>query len=103
MRNLGAWLVLLISGIAAAQLCGQGARPATESPLPAAKKSEQKATDKQEKAGVNKLLAPNPRGSTEPTTTEIYEDEAFVESKKNTRIFTRHGSVAVTHVNVRSA
>ena len=102
MRNLGAGLVLLISGIAAAQLCGQGARPATESPLPAAKKSEQKATDKQEKSGANKLLAANPLGSTEPTTTEIYADEAFFDSNKNTGIFTGHVKVADPRFSVQS-
>ena len=102
MRNLGAGLVLLILGIAAAQICAQSAQSATESPLPTAKKADQKATDKQEKAGVNKLLAPNPLGSTEPTTTEIYADEAFFDSNKNTGIFTGHVKVADPRFNVQS-
>ena len=98
MKNLGAGLVLLISGIAAAQI----ALSATESPSPTAKKPEHKTTDKQEKSGANKLLGPNPVGSTEPTTTEIYADEAFFDSNKNTGIFTGHVKVADPRFSLQS-
>jgi lipopolysaccharide transport protein LptA len=102
MRNLGAGLVLLISGMVAAHLSAQSALSAAESPSPTAKKSEQKTTDKQEKSGVNKLLGPNPVGSTEPTTTEIYADEAFFDSNKNTGIFTGHVKVADPRFSLQS-
>jgi lipopolysaccharide transport protein LptA len=102
MRKLGAGLVLLISGIAVAQLCAQIALSATESPSPTAKKPAQKATDKQEKSVTNKLLGPNPAGSTEPTTTEIYADEAFFDSNKNTGIFTGHVKVADPRFSLQS-
>jgi lipopolysaccharide transport protein LptA len=98
MKNVGTGLVLLISGIAAAQI----ALSATESPSPTAKKPEHKTTDKQEKSGANKLLGPNPVGSTEPTTTEIYADEAFFDSNKNTGIFTGHVKVADPRFSLQS-
>jgi lipopolysaccharide transport protein LptA len=98
MKSLGAGLVLLISGIAAAQI----ALSATESPSPTAKKPEHKTTDKQGKSGANKLLGPNPVGSTEPTTTEIYADEAFFDSNKNTGIFTGHVKVADPRFSLQS-
>jgi len=89
-------LALLVLGLTAMQLNAQ-------SPSPAAKKAEKPAAAKQDQSGANKLLggAKTP-GSNEPTTTEIYADEAFFDSNKSMGIFSGHVKVTDPRFNVQS-
>ena len=79
-------LVLFISAVTAAQLCAQAA--VAPSPAAAARGSSPKEKNT---SATNKLFQPQ---SNEPTTTEIYADEAFFDSNKNMGIFS--GRVKVT-------
>jgi lipopolysaccharide transport protein LptA len=88
--------VLLASGIMAVQVCAQSASPP-------AKKPEKQASPKEDKSGVNKLLGESKTpGSNEPTTTEIYADEAFFDSNKSMGIFTGHVKVTDPRFNLQS-
>jgi lipopolysaccharide transport protein LptA len=100
MRKL-AILVLLLGGIVAAQLKAQNASPAKNA-SPAAKKPDKPAPEKADKTGANKFLGEAP-GSNEPTTTEIYSDEAFFDSNKSIGIFTGHVKVTDPRFNLQSA
>jgi lipopolysaccharide transport protein LptA len=80
-------LVSLISAIVAAQLFAQGAAAPALSATPA------KKPEIEEKSPANKFFGGGAQ-SNEPTTTEIYANEAFFDSSKNMGIFT--GSVRVT-------
>ena len=78
-----------------AQLYGQVAAPPADSSKPA-KKREKAVAEKGQKSSGDKISAPAATGlqSNEPTTTEIYADEAFFDSTKNMGIFS--GRVKVT-------
>lgn len=84
--------LLLMSGLAAPQLCAQ---PASSETSPSAANKNAKATgEKRDKSAVAKLLGQNPAGTNQPTTTEIYADEAFFDSNKSMGIFSGHVKVA---------
>jgi lipopolysaccharide transport protein LptA len=85
-------LVALIFVFTAAQLCGQAA----VSPAPSVAKAEpEKSAKEKDKPAAAKLFQPDSKTpTTEPTTTEIYADEAFFDSNKNMGIFS--GRVKVT-------
>jgi lipopolysaccharide transport protein LptA len=101
MRSLVLSLVLL------ACLFPQGlwaeTTPPETSATPAAKKAEKPAAQKDDQAPVNKLFGTD-QGSTsnEPTTTEIYADEAFFDSAKSTGVFSGHVKVKDPRFNVQS-
>jgi lipopolysaccharide transport protein LptA len=108
MRKL-AISVLLLGGIVAAPLMAQNASPAKNA-SPAAKKPDKQAPEKPDKpapekadkSGAHKFLGEAP-GSNEPTTTEIYSDEAFFDSNKSIGIFTGHVKVTDPRFNLQSA
>jgi lipopolysaccharide transport protein LptA len=99
MRKL-AISVLLLGGIVAAPLMAQNASPA-ENVSPVAKTADKPAPEKTDKSGANKFLGIAP-GSNEPTTTEIYSDEAFFDSNKSIGIFTGHVKVTDPRFNLQS-
>jgi lipopolysaccharide transport protein LptA len=94
MKRVAVSLVLMASMITA-QLHGQVAATPTDSSK-SPKKREKAAGEKENKSPTNKSPAPAATGlqSNEPTTTEIYADEAFFDSTKNMGIFS--GRVKVT-------
>src|SRR5947209_4568492 len=64
-------------------------------PVTSAAPAEQKKT----KADTNKLVNGQ---SNEPTTTEIYADEAFFDSNKNVGVFSGHVKVVDPRFNLQS-
>ena len=95
-------LVLLISAITATQLCAQAAHSPAESGKPA-NKPEKTATKKEEKSGADNFLGPaNAVNPNEPTTTEIYSDEAFFDSNKSTGVFSGRVKVTDPRFNLQS-
>jgi lipopolysaccharide transport protein LptA len=100
MKKLAA-LILLISCAPAAFLQGQIAASPVSSAAPVQK--AEKATAKGDKSSTNKLFgASNPLQSNEPTTTEIYADEAFFDSTKNMGIFSGRVKVTDPRFNLQS-
>jgi lipopolysaccharide transport protein LptA len=91
-------MLLLFSGVAAAQVCAQTATPEA----PAEKKSARATTEKTGKSAVAKLLGQSPAGSNQPTTTEIHADEAFFDSNKSMGIFSGHVKVADPRFNIQA-
>src|SRR5437879_6412978 len=87
MKDLG-W-VLLILAMTAGELFAQAAASPPQS-FAAAKTG--KSAAQKEKTPPNNLFGPETKGG-EPTTTEIYANEAFFDSNKNMGIF--NGSVKV--------
>jgi lipopolysaccharide transport protein LptA len=87
--------ILLIASVMTAQLEGQVAAAPTDSGK-SPKKREKAVGGKEDKSSSGRLSAPAATGlqSNEPTTTEIYADEAFFDSTKNMGIFS--GRVKVT-------
>jgi lipopolysaccharide transport protein LptA len=87
--------VALILSVMTMQLHGQVAAAPTDS-TKRPKKREKAVTEKEQKSSGDKISAPAAAGlqSNEPTTTEIYADEAFFDSTKNIGIFS--GRVKVT-------
>ena len=70
---------------------------------PAAKKPEKKADDKGDQSAINKFMGDGKSpGSTEPTTTEIFADEAFFDSGKSMGIFSGHVKVTDPRFNLQS-
>ena len=94
MKRAAVSLVLMVS-LMTAQLRGQVAAAPADSGKPP-KKREKAVAEKAHKSSGDKLSAPAATGlqSNEPTTTEIYADEAFFDSTKNMGIFS--GRVKVT-------
>src|SRR5438876_9057146 len=100
MKKLAA-LILLISCAPAALLQGQIAASPVSSAAPV--KKAEKATAKGDKSSTNQLFgASNPLQSNEPTTTEIYADEAFFDSTKNMGIFSGRVKVTDPRFNLQS-
>jgi lipopolysaccharide transport protein LptA len=100
-RACAAALVLLISVMTPAQVCAQ----AVGSPAQtiAAAGTEKTAREKKDKSAVNKLFQPDGKTtSNEPTTTEIYADEAFFDSNKNMGVFSGRVKVADPRFNLQS-
>ncbi len=98
-----ATLILLMASVAAAQLFGQiAAVPAGSASAPP-KKQEKPATKKEEKSSTNKLFGGgNALQSNEPTTTEIYADEAYFDSNKSMGIFSGRVKVTDPRFNLQS-
>jgi lipopolysaccharide transport protein LptA len=94
MKRVAVSLVLMAS-VMTAQLHGQAAAAPSDSSNPP-KKREKAVAEKGHKSSGDKISAPAATGlqSNEPTTTEIYADEAFFDSTKNVGIFS--GRVKVT-------
>jgi lipopolysaccharide transport protein LptA len=88
----GATLIFISLVVAIAQL------PAQTTSSPAAT-AEKKPKEKKEAA---KPTSTNPLQSNEPTTTEIYADEAFFDSNKNIGIFSGHVKVTDPRFNLQS-
>ncbi len=102
MKTLGA-LILIIACATGEHLPGQIAAAPTGSAAPA-KKAKKPASEKQNKSSTAKLFGPgtNPLQSNEPTTTEIYSDEAFFDSTKNVGIFSGRVKVIDPRFNLQS-
>jgi lipopolysaccharide transport protein LptA len=104
-------LVLLIACAIGARSAGQIAAEPAGSPA-AAKKAEKPAKDKaknkdkkkEDKSSGTNLLGSNAAGmkSDQPTTTEIYADEAFFDSTKNMGIFSGRVKVVDPRFNLQS-
>ena len=102
MKRL-ATLILLIATLTAAQLDGQIAAAPTASTPTLPKKREKQAAEKDEKSSTNKPSGgSNLLQSNEPTTTEIYADEAFFDSNKSMGIFTGRVKVTDPRFNLQS-
>ena len=96
-------LVLFIACAVGTRLPGQTAAVPASSPVPA-KKSEKPAKKKQDKSSATNLFGSSAAGlqSNEPTTTEIYADEAFFDSTKNMGIFSGRVKVTDPRFNLQS-
>jgi len=106
MRTIAIFMALSLLA-ATDKLCGQAAASPQESKTPGVQKAEKKekaAKEKaaQAKASPNKLAGTNATQPTGPVTTEIYADEAFFDSNKNTGIFTGHVKVTDPRFNLQS-
>ena len=106
MTKLGV-LVLFIACAIGARAAGEIAAAPAGSPAPA-KKAEKSAKDKDKKKedkspGTN-LFGSSASGpqSNQPTTTEIYSDEAFFDSTKNMGIFSGRVKVVDPRFNLQS-
>ena len=110
MRKLGV-LVLFIACAIGARSAGQIAAASAGSPV-AAKKAEKPTKDKaknkdkkkEDKSSGTNLFGSSPAGiqSDQPTTTEIYSDEAFFDSTKNMGIFSGRVKVVDPRFNLQS-
>ena len=104
MRQLTA-LVLVITCATDARLQAQttAATPKAVTAAPA-KKPQKQVPQKENKAPANPLFGQSAMGldSNEPTTTEIYADEAFFDSTKNMGIFSGRVKVTDPRFNLQS-
>jgi lipopolysaccharide transport protein LptA len=110
MKKL-AVLVLFFAYAIAARLDGQIAAAPAVSPAPAKKaekpaevKAKNKDKKKEDKSSSTNLFGSSAAGpqSNEPTTTEIYSDEAFFDSTKNMGIFSGRVKVVDPRFNLQS-
>jgi lipopolysaccharide transport protein LptA len=109
MRKLGV-LVLFIACAIGAQSAGQIAATPAGSPAPAKKaekpaknKTKNKDKKKEDKSSGTNLFGSSATGqSDQPTTTEIYSDEAFFDSTKNMGIFSGRVKVVDPRFNLQS-
>jgi lipopolysaccharide transport protein LptA len=99
MKKIMGFVLLIAAGIPA-QSHGQIAPSSISSATPAGKR-EKAGAAKSDKSSQNKLFG-NPLQSTEPTTTEIYADEAFFDSTKNMGIFSGRVKVTDPRFNLQS-
>jgi lipopolysaccharide transport protein LptA len=102
-------LVLFIAYAQGGRLSAQIAATPAASPAPAKKvekaaKAKPKDKEKEDKSPASKLFGPSAAGvqSNEPTTTEIYADEAFFDSTKNMGIFSGRVKVVDPRFNLQS-
>jgi lipopolysaccharide transport protein LptA len=109
MRKLGV-LVLFIACAIGARSAGQIAATPAGSPAPAKKaekpaknKTKNKDKKKEDKSSGTNLFGSSATGqSDQPTTTEIYSDEAFFDSTKNMGIFSGRVKVVDPRFNLQS-
>src|SRR5260370_32756158 len=102
MKRL-ATLILLIATLTAAQLDAQIAAAPTASAPMLPKKREKQAAEKDEKSSTNKVVGGSKLlQSNEPTTTEIYADEAIFDSNKSMGIFSGRVKVTDPRFNLQS-
>ena len=99
MKKIMGFILLMAAGIPA-QSHGQIAPSSISSATPAGKR-EKAGAEKSDKSSQNKLFG-NPLQSTQPTTTEIYADEAFFDSTKNMGIFSGRVKVTDPRFNLQS-
>ena len=99
MKKMMGFILLLAAGIPG-RFDGQIAPSSISSATPAGKRQKAGA-EKPDKSSPNKLFG-NPLQSTEPTTTEIYADEAFFDSTKNMGIFSGRVKVTDPRFNLQS-
>ena len=88
--------LIVISAFLAMPVLAQNASPPTDSTP-----SKNKRAKKQEKSPAANAPGTSTQ-SNEPTTTEIYADEAFFDSNKNKGIFTGHVKVIDPRFNLQS-
>jgi lipopolysaccharide transport protein LptA len=102
MKKLAVF-ILFIASATTLQLHGQVAAAPVASPT-RAKKAEKPVSEKEKKPSSTKSTNPLPAGlqSNEPTTTEIYADEAFFDSTKNMGIFSGRVKVTDPRFNLQS-
>jgi lipopolysaccharide transport protein LptA len=100
MKKL-AGLVLLICAMAATQLHAQAA-VAPSAPAAVAPDKAKAGKEKKKAAASNPFQLDNKTASNEPTTTEIYADEAFFDSNKNMGIFSGRVKVTDPRFNLQS-
>jgi lipopolysaccharide transport protein LptA len=109
MKKLGV-LALFIACAIGARSAGQIAAAAAGSPAPARKaekpakdKAKNKDKKKEDKSPGTNLFGSSATGqSDQPTTTEIYSDEAFFDSTKNMGIFSGRVKVVDPRFNLQS-
>jgi lipopolysaccharide transport protein LptA len=109
MKRL-AVLVLSVACMIAAGSSGQtaaapaGSSSPTKAEKPAKAKTKNKDKKKDDKSSGTNLFGPGAAGqqSNEPTTTEIYSDEAFFDSTKNVGTFTGRVKVIDPRFNLQS-
>jgi len=104
MKDLTA-LVLVIACATGARLHAQTAAPTPKVVAVApAKKPKKQPAQKENKSPANSLFGQSATGldSNEPTTTEIYADEAFFDSTKNMGIFSGRVKVTDPRFNLQS-
>jgi lipopolysaccharide transport protein LptA len=102
MKRLAA-LILLIASLAATQTDAQIAAAPTASAPMLPKKREKQAAEKDEKSSANQPVGgSNLLQSNEPTTTEIYADEAVFDSNKSMGIFSGRVKVTDPRFNLQS-
>ena len=106
MKRLAVLVLFILWGIAARSLWQIAAAPAASpSPTKAEKPAKAKNKDKKkDKSSGTNLFGPGAAGqqSNEPTTTEIYSDEAFFDSTKNMGIFSGRVKVVDPRFNLQS-
>jgi lipopolysaccharide transport protein LptA len=95
MRNTGVFIFLVLLGVSAL-VQGQSAVSPAQSANP---QTEMRAKEKKE---PSKLFGGDASRANEPTTTEIYADEAFFDSNQNMGIFTGHVKVTDPRFNLQS-
>jgi lipopolysaccharide transport protein LptA len=102
MKKL-ALLMLFITCEIGGHLHGQIAASPASFAAPG-KKAEKTAAEKESKSSATNLFGPGATGlqSNEPTTTEIYADEAFFDSTKNMGIFSGRVKVTDPRFNLQS-
>ncbi len=93
-------LVLFLACMAGTRLQGQIAAAPASSAAPA-KKAEKPRTEKENKSSGTNVFGTGLQ-SNEPTTTEIYSDEAFFDSTKNMGIFSGRVKVTDPRFNLQS-
>jgi lipopolysaccharide transport protein LptA len=99
MKKMVGFILLIAAGMPT-PLHGQIAPSSLSSATPAGKR-EKAGAKKPDKSSPNKSFG-NPLQSTEPTTTEIYADEAYFDSTKNMGIFSGRVKVTDPRFNLQS-
>jgi lipopolysaccharide transport protein LptA len=105
MKRLALLILFITCGTAGrlhAQIAAAPQAKASALPKTAPIKKAKAANDKEDKPTVAKLFGPGAAGSNEPTTTEIYADEAFFDSTKNMGIFSGRVKVTDPRFNLQS-
>ena len=101
---LVSFIVFVIASRSPGQIASaSSASPSPKAEKPAKAKAKNKDKKKDDKSPGTNLFGPGAAGqSNEPTTTEIYSDEAFFDSTKNTGIFSGRVKVIDPRFNLQS-
>src|SRR5437763_9238714 len=105
MKRLAVLVLLIVCVIAARIAAAPAGSPSpTKTEKPAKAKAKNKEKKKDEKSSGTNLFGPGAAGqqSNEPTTTQIYSDEAFFDSTKNMGIFSGRVKVVDPRFNLQS-